>query len=58
MLILYQVIETLLKAPRAYTMSLLVFDFMWMTLYTMLYPKESCNTNLVPQGKRLYACTL
>ena len=36
---------------RAYTMSLAIFYSMWMTLYTMLNPKESCKTNLVPQGK-------
>ena len=26
---------------RAYTMSLVVFDFMWMTLYIMIDPEES-----------------
>ena len=43
---------------RAYTMSLVVFDSMWMTLYMMLDPEESCKTNLVPWGKRSYGCTL
>ena len=33
---------------RAYTMSLIVLDFMWMTFYTMLNVEESCQTNLVP----------
>ena len=37
---------------RAYTMSLVVFDSIWMTLYIMLDPKESCKTNLIPRGKR------
>ena len=32
---------------RAYTMSL-VFDSMWMTLYNMLDPEESCKINFVP----------
>ena len=45
-------------SKRAYTMSLVVFDFMSMTLYTILEPKESCKTNLVPRGKRSYGCTL
>ena len=43
---------------RAYTMLLVVFDSMWMTLYTMIDSEESCKTNLVPQGKMLYGCTL
>ena len=43
---------------RAYTMSIVVFDSMWMTLYTMIDSEESCKTNLVPQGKMLYGCTL
>ena len=43
---------------RAYTMSLVVLDSMLMTLYTMIDPKESCKTNLVPRGKRSYGCTL
>ena len=37
---------------RAYTMSLVVFDSMWMTLYTMLDPEESYKTNLVSWSKR------
>ena len=45
-------------SKRAYTMSLVVFDSMKMTFYTMLDPKESCKTNLVPQGKISYGCTL
>ena len=36
---------------RAYTMSL-VFDSMWMTLYNMLDPEESCKINFVLWGKR------
>ena len=43
---------------RAYIMSLVVFDSMWMTLYTILDSEESCKTNLVPWGKRSYGCTL
>ena len=43
---------------RAYIMSLVVFDSMWMTLYKILNPEESCKTNLVPHGKRSYGCTL
>ena len=43
---------------RTYTMSLVVFDSMWMTLYTMLDPEESCNANLVLWDKRSYACIL
>ena len=39
-------------SKRVYIMSLVVFDSMWMTLITILDPKESCKTNLVPQGKR------
>ena len=51
--------KNLIKGSRrAYTMSLVVFDSMWMTLYMMLDPKESCKTNLVPQGKRSHGCTL
>ena len=46
------------SSRRAYIMSLVVFDSMWMTLYTMLDLKESCKTNLVPQGKRSYGSTL
>ena len=47
--------ENLIKGSRrAYTRSLVVFDSMWMTLYTILDPEESCMTNLVPQGKRSY----
>ena len=50
--------KNLIKGSRrAYTMSLVVFDSMWMTLY-MIDPKESCKTNLVPQGKRSHGCTL
>ena len=45
-------------SKRAYTMSLVVFDSMRMTLYTMIDPEESCKTNLVPQGKMSYGCTL
>ena len=45
-------------SKKVYTMSLVVFDSMWMTLYTMLDLKESCKTNLVPQGKRSHGCTL
>ena len=37
---------------RAYTMSLVVFEFMWIILYTMLDPGESYKTKLVPRGKR------
>ena len=36
---------------RAYAMSLVVFDSMRMTLYTMIDPEESCKTNLVPRIK-------
>ena len=36
---------------RGYTMLLVRFDSMWITLYTMLNPKESCKTYLVPRGK-------
>ena len=43
---------------RTYTMLLVVFNSMWMTLYTMLDPEESCKTNLVPHGKRSYGCIL
>ena len=43
---------------RAYTMSLVVFDSMWMTLDMMIDPEESCKTNLVLWGKRSYGCTL
>ena len=51
--------RNLIKGSRiTYTMSLVVFDSMWMTLYTMLDPEESCKTNLVPHGKRSYGCTL
>ena len=39
---------------RAYTMSPVVFDFMWMTFYMILDPEESCKTNLVPRGKQWY----
>ena len=46
------------SSRRAYIMSLVVFDSMWMTFYTMLDLKESCKTNLVPRGKRLYGSTL
>ena len=46
------------SSKRPYTMSLVVFDSMWMTLYTMLDLEESCKTNLVPQGKRSYGYTL
>ena len=45
-------------SKRAYTMSLVVFDSMWMTLYMMIDPEESFKTNLVPWGKRSYGCTL
>ena len=38
-------------SKRAYTMSLVVFDSMRMTLYTMIDPEESCKTNLVPRVK-------
>ena len=37
---------------RAYTMSLVIFDSMWITLYTLLDLEESYKTNLVPRGKR------
>ena len=51
--------RNLIKGSRkAYTMSLVVFDSMWITLYTMLDPKESCKTNLVPWGKKSYGYTL
>ena len=51
--------RNLIKGSRkAYTMSLVVFDSMWMTLYMMLDPEESCKTNLVPRGKRSYGYTL
>ena len=51
--------KNLIKGSRrAYTMSLVVFGSMWMTFYIMLDPKESCKTNLVPQGKRSHGCTL
>ena len=51
--------RNLIKGSRkAYTMSLVVFDSMLMTLYMMLDSKESCKTNLVPRGKRSYGCTL
>ena len=39
---------------RAYTMSLVVFDSMWITLYMMINSEESFKTNLVSQGKRSY----
>ena len=45
-------------SKRAYNMSLVVFDSMWRTLYMMIDSEESCKTNLVPQGKRSYGCTL
>ena len=52
-------VRNLIKGfKRAYTMSLVVFDFMWMTLYMMLDLEESCKTNLVPWGKKSYGCTL
>ena len=34
-------------SKRAYTMSLVVFDSMWITLYMMINPEESFKTNLV-----------
>ena len=41
--------RNLIKGSRkAYTMSLVVFDSMWMTLYGMIDPEESYKTNLVP----------
>ena len=43
---------------RAYTMSLVVFDYMWMTLYTMLDSEESYKTNPVPQSKQWYINSL
>ena len=43
---------------RTYTMSLVVFDSMWMTLYKILNPEESCKTNLVPQDKQWYINSL
>ena len=43
---------------RAYIMSLVVFDSMWMILYTILDPEESCKTNLVPWGKQWYINSL
>ena len=43
---------------RVYIMSLVVFDSIRITLYTMLDPEESYKTNLVPRGKRSYECTL
>ena len=45
-------------SKRVYIMSLVVFDSIRITLYTMLDPEESCKTNLVPRGKRSYGCTL
>ena len=39
------------SSRRAYIISLVVIDSMWMTLYTMLDLEESCKTNLVPWGK-------
>ena len=39
-------------SKRAYTMSLVVFDSMWMSLYTMLDLEESCKTNLVSRSKQ------
>ena len=51
--------KNLIKGSRrAYTMSLVVFDSMWMTLYMMIDPEESFKTNLVHRGKRSYGCTL
>ena len=51
--------KNLIKGSRrAYTISLVVFDSMSMTLHTILDPEESCKTNLVPRGKRSYGCTL
>ena len=41
------------SSKRAYTMSLVVFDFMWMTFYTMVDLEESCKTNLVHRGKKV-----
>ena len=43
---------------RACTISLVVFDSMGMTLYTMLDLGESCKTNLVSYGKMSYGSTL
>ena len=43
---------------RAYIMLLVVFDSMWMILYTILDPEESCKTNLVPWGKQWYINSL
>ena len=41
--------RNLIKGSRiTYTMSLVVFDSMWMTLYGMIDPEESYKTNLVP----------
>ena len=45
-------------SKRAYTMSLVVFDSMWMTLYMMIDLEKSFKTNLVPRDKRSYGCTL
>ena len=45
-------------STRAYTMSLVVFDCMWMTLYMMLDSEESCKTSLVHWGKKSYGCIL
>ena len=45
-------------SKRAYTMLLVVFDFIWMTHYTMIDLEESFKTNLVHRGKRSYGCTL
>ena len=44
--------KNLIKGSRrAYTMSLVVLNSMWITLYTILDPEESCKTNLVYRGK-------
>ena len=51
-------INLIKDSKRAYIMSLVVFDSMWMTLYTMINLEESFMTNLVPWGKRSYGYTL